>query len=199
MADLSDNGKGSQEMSSETTQSNVKTCADCGTTKTPLWRGGPAGPKSLCNACGIKSSKNRRGLLGLNKEDKKSKKSVAIGHKNIELHHHLNQKCNSNSSSSSTSTSGDSKSSNFVKNIVSSSLKKKFLPFGREKVVLQRPRSSSTQKRKKLGEVEQAALLLMAISCGSVYYAQREMKMKKERKSEKCCTFGSKSSTLWVG
>lgn len=24
---------------------HVKTCADCGTTKTPLWRGGPAGPK----------------------------------------------------------------------------------------------------------------------------------------------------------
>lgn len=23
----------------------AKTCADCGTTKTPLWRGGPAGPK----------------------------------------------------------------------------------------------------------------------------------------------------------
>lgn len=23
----------------------IKTCADCGTTKTPLWRGGPAGPK----------------------------------------------------------------------------------------------------------------------------------------------------------
>jgi hypothetical protein len=22
-----------------------KTCADCGTSKTPLWRGGPAGPK----------------------------------------------------------------------------------------------------------------------------------------------------------
>lgn len=43
-------GLGSEEMSSgvtspETSQSNVKTCADCGTTKTPLWRGGPAGPK----------------------------------------------------------------------------------------------------------------------------------------------------------
>lgn len=33
-------------------RSDVKTCADCGTTKTPLWRGGPAGPKvsvALCN------------------------------------------------------------------------------------------------------------------------------------------------------
>jgi len=24
-----------------------KTCADCGTSKTPLWRGGPAGPKVI--------------------------------------------------------------------------------------------------------------------------------------------------------
>ncbi|MCD7454629.1 hypothetical protein HAX54_025375 [Datura stramonium] len=188
MMDLSDKGLRSEEMSSETTspervsletnlsQSNVKTCADCGTTKTPLWRGGPAGPKSLCNACGIKSRKKRRALLGLDKEDKKLKKSVAFGHKSIGLQHHLNQSCNSSSSSSS----GDSRSSNFVKNIVSSSLKKKLLPFGKE-VVLQRPR---TQKRK-LGEVEQAAFLLMALSCG--------------RWNEKCCTLGSKSSTLWVG
>lgn len=29
----------------ETTNTQIKTCADCGTTKTPLWRGGPAGPK----------------------------------------------------------------------------------------------------------------------------------------------------------
>ncbi len=25
----------------------------CGQTKTPLWRSGPAGPKTLCNACGV--------------------------------------------------------------------------------------------------------------------------------------------------
>ncbi|XP_049354949.1 GATA transcription factor 17-like isoform X2 [Solanum verrucosum] len=197
MVDLSDKGLGSEEMSSgvtspETSQSNVKTCADCGTTKTPLWRGGPAGPKSLCNACGIKSRKKRRAFLGLNNEEKKSKKSVALGHKNNEAQHHLNQSC------SSSSNSEDSKSSNFVKNIVSSSLKKKLLPFGKEEVIMQRPRSRSTQKRK-LGEVEQAAFLLMALSCGS-FYTQGRMKMDKERKNEKCCTLGSKSSsTLWVG
>ncbi|KAK6790271.1 hypothetical protein RDI58_014071 [Solanum bulbocastanum] len=197
MVDLSDKqGLGSEEMSSgvtspETSQSNVKTCADCGTTKTPLWRGGPAGPKSLCNACGIKSRKKRRAFLGLNNEEKKSKKSVALGHKNNEVQHHLNQSC------SSSSNSEDSKSSNFVKNIVSSSLKKKLLPFGKEEVVMQRPRSRSTQKRK-LGEVEQAAFLLMALSCGS-FYTQGRMKIDKERKNEKCCTLGSKSSTLWVG
>lgn len=161
MVDLSDKGLGSEEMSGETTspvtsQSNAKTCADCGTTKTPLWRGGPAGPKSLCNACGIKSRKKRRALLGLDKEDKKTKKSVALGHKSIGLNHHVNQNCNSSSSEDS------------VKSIVSSSLKKKLLPFGKEEAVLQRTRSRSTQK-KKLGEVEQAAFLLMALSCGSVY------------------------------
>lgn len=31
-----------------------KRCYDCGTTNTPLWRLGPAGPKTMCNACGIK-------------------------------------------------------------------------------------------------------------------------------------------------
>ncbi|MQL76456.1 hypothetical protein Taro_008850, partial [Colocasia esculenta] len=35
-------------------------CSDCGTTQTPLWRRGPAGPKSLCNACGIRYRKAKR-------------------------------------------------------------------------------------------------------------------------------------------
>ncbi|OIT03177.1 PREDICTED: GATA transcription factor 15-like [Nicotiana attenuata] len=161
MVDLSDKGIRSEELSSETSsaeRNDVKTCADCGTTKTPLWRGGPAGPKSLCNACGIKSRKKIRALLGLNKEDKKPKKSMAFGNKSIGLQQ---QSCNS----SSYSSSGDSKNSNFGKKNVSSSLKREVFPFGKE-VILQRPRSSSTQKRK-LGEVEQAAFLLMALSCGS--------------------------------
>ncbi|CAO1943237.1 unnamed protein product, partial [Urochloa humidicola] len=43
----------------------TKACADCHTTKTPLWRGGPEGPKSLCNACGIRYRKRRRQALAL--------------------------------------------------------------------------------------------------------------------------------------
>eukprot|EP00190_Bangiopsis_sp_CCMP1999_P006208 CAMPEP_0198722664 /NCGR_PEP_ID=MMETSP1475-20131203/304_1 /TAXON_ID= ORGANISM="Unidentified sp., Strain CCMP1999" /NCGR_SAMPLE_ID=MMETSP1475 /ASSEMBLY_ACC=CAM_ASM_001111 /LENGTH=132 /DNA_ID=CAMNT_0044483577 /DNA_START=124 /DNA_END=522 /DNA_ORIENTATION=- len=32
-------------------------CVQCGTTKTPMWRSGPKGSKSLCNACGIRWKK----------------------------------------------------------------------------------------------------------------------------------------------
>ncbi|KAF8769766.1 hypothetical protein HU200_006376 [Digitaria exilis] len=40
----------------------VRVCSDCNTTKTPLWRSGPCGPKSLCNACGIRQRKVRRAM-----------------------------------------------------------------------------------------------------------------------------------------
>ncbi|KAK9004684.1 hypothetical protein V6N11_042143 [Hibiscus sabdariffa] len=122
--------KGSQNQSVFNEQIK-KTCADCGTSKTPLWRGGPAGPKSLCNACGIRSRKKRRTIMGLKKgEDKKSKKS-----------------------------------SNNPKNL-GDNLKQRLILLGNE--VLMR-RSSFENQRRKLGEEEQAAVLLMALSYGSVY------------------------------
>ncbi|CAN6250826.1 unnamed protein product [Urochloa humidicola] len=40
----------------------VRVCSDCNTSKTPLWRSGPCGPKSLCNACGIRQRKARRAM-----------------------------------------------------------------------------------------------------------------------------------------
>ncbi|CAD6334573.1 unnamed protein product [Miscanthus lutarioriparius] len=40
-------------------------CVECHTTATPMWRGGPTGPRSLCNACGIRYRKKRRQELGL--------------------------------------------------------------------------------------------------------------------------------------
>nr|XP_016477352.1 PREDICTED: GATA transcription factor 17-like [Nicotiana tabacum] len=61
----------------------MKTCSDCHTTRTPLWRSGPAGPKSLCNACGIKYNKKRRQLLGLDKGRSVSKKKRKISGEKI--------------------------------------------------------------------------------------------------------------------
>ncbi|KAL5698756.1 hypothetical protein ACHQM5_029750 [Ranunculus cassubicifolius] len=46
----------------------VRTCSDCNTTKTPLWRSGPRGPKSLCNACGIRQRKARRAMAAAQAE-----------------------------------------------------------------------------------------------------------------------------------
>ncbi|KAK3272883.1 hypothetical protein CYMTET_18842 [Cymbomonas tetramitiformis] len=34
-----------------------RVCACCGTTTTPLWRNGPLGPKTLCNACGVRDGR----------------------------------------------------------------------------------------------------------------------------------------------
>ncbi|MEW5317277.1 MAG: hypothetical protein WDW38_008588 [Sanguina aurantia] len=36
-------------------------CHDCNRTGTPQWREGPDGPKTLCNACGVKRQRLRRG------------------------------------------------------------------------------------------------------------------------------------------
>ncbi|KAK9670208.1 hypothetical protein RND81_13G186000 [Saponaria officinalis] len=38
----------------------ARRCSNCDTTSTPLWRNGPRGPKSLCNACGIRFKKEER-------------------------------------------------------------------------------------------------------------------------------------------
>ncbi|XP_078442870.1 uncharacterized protein LOC144712455 [Wolffia australiana] len=35
-------------------------CARCGARHSPMWRSGPAGPRTLCNACGIRYRKAKR-------------------------------------------------------------------------------------------------------------------------------------------
>ncbi|KAK1437604.1 hypothetical protein QVD17_03398 [Tagetes erecta] len=48
---------------------NIRVCSDCNTTKTPLWRSGPQGPKSLCNACGIRQRKARKAMAAASSKD----------------------------------------------------------------------------------------------------------------------------------
>lgn len=46
--------------SGDETDSQVsRICSHCGVTKTPQWREGPNGPKTLCNACGVRYRSGR--------------------------------------------------------------------------------------------------------------------------------------------
>lgn len=41
-------------------EDDVHVCTDCGTVDSPEWRRGPQGPKTLCNACGLRFAKRTR-------------------------------------------------------------------------------------------------------------------------------------------
>ncbi|KAJ4851472.1 hypothetical protein Tsubulata_014143 [Turnera subulata] len=66
--------RGGNNSSSSSNNSNLanndpllaRRCANCDTTSTPLWRNGPRGPKSLCNACGIRFKKEERRATAAN-------------------------------------------------------------------------------------------------------------------------------------
>ncbi|KAF7817957.1 GATA transcription factor 16 [Senna tora] len=121
---------------------NNKCCSDCKTTKTPLWRGGPAGPKSLCNACGIRYRKRRVSTVGLKLKKGQERKK--------ERRHRQ---------------SGGGGGGKDLKEF----LKMKLMALGEEVLLQQSQSVVKKQKRRKLGEVEEAAVCLMALSCGFVF------------------------------
>ncbi|KAH0726902.1 hypothetical protein AABB24_001876 [Solanum stoloniferum] len=132
-----------------------KSCSDCKTTKTPLWRSGPSGPKSLCNACGIKYRKKKSSPIGLTKgATKKKEKPLSNSGSTEEVEYCKKGKI------------GNGKDGKLSK-----VLRVKLMMLGKEVVILQRQRSSMKKPRnqRKLDEVERAAVLLMALSCGSVF------------------------------
>ncbi|XP_065864275.1 GATA transcription factor 4-like [Euphorbia lathyris] len=45
--------------SSPTAEGEVRRCTHCASEKTPQWRTGPLGPKTLCNACGVRFKSGR--------------------------------------------------------------------------------------------------------------------------------------------
>ncbi|GFY92675.1 GATA transcription factor 9 [Actinidia rufa] len=44
---------------SENSQDAIRRCTHCASEKTPQWRTGPLGPKTLCNACGVRFKSGR--------------------------------------------------------------------------------------------------------------------------------------------
>ncbi|TVU37073.1 hypothetical protein EJB05_19040 [Eragrostis curvula] len=131
----------------------AKACADCHTTKTPLWRGGPEGPKSLCNACGIRYRKRRRQALGLDAnaepqlDQQQKKKAAAVA-----------------SSSKEDKKKEDNKEEGDKKKQVTVELH--VVGFGKEVMLKQRRRM---RRKKCLSEEERAAVLLMSLSSGVIY------------------------------
>ncbi|XP_051228611.1 uncharacterized protein [Lolium perenne] len=134
-----------------TASGDPKACADCYTTKTPLWRGGPTGPKSLCNACGIRYRKRRRVAMGLDPEAKrKPKRDEAAAAAAAEANDEVD---------------GGGKPRAAAK---TQTVELHMVGFAKDAVLKQR-RRMRRRKRSCLGEEERAAILLMALSSGVIY------------------------------
>uniref|UniRef100_A0A7N0VBX0 GATA-type domain-containing protein n=1 Tax=Kalanchoe fedtschenkoi TaxID=63787 RepID=A0A7N0VBX0_KALFE len=142
----------SQKETAMLSDETKKRCAMCGTARTPLWRSGPAGPKSLCNACGIKQRK-RKALMCKNPDKKKQRQPTTT---------------NPAASPPSTSTEPPSKSKPGLEKSCATnsrqSVKVGLAAFGKDLALLQRQRSLRRQR----SEEEEAAMLLMSLSCSYV-------------------------------
>ncbi|PKU77610.1 putative GATA transcription factor 22 [Dendrobium catenatum] len=123
----------------------IRVCSDCSTTKTPLWRSGPHGPKSLCNACGIRQRKARRAMAA------------------------------SAMSSGAVLKDGKDKASDFVDRTVPFKKRCRFATEGCvttqrklcfEDIVVSLNKSSANFHRVFPQDEKDAAILLMALSCG---------------------------------
>ncbi|KAK7291000.1 hypothetical protein RIF29_05830 [Crotalaria pallida] len=140
----------------------IRVCSDCNTSSTPLWRSGPNGPKSLCNACGIRQRKARRAMAeaanGLTLATDASSTKTRVHNKEKKSHrtNHLAQF--KNKFKSTATSAGGSRSSSHGE--------KKLQYF---KDLAQSWRNNSAfQQVFPRDEVAEAALLLMDLSCGFV-------------------------------
>ncbi|VAH97635.1 GATA transcription factor 16-like [Triticum dicoccoides] len=138
--------------------SQPKACTACNTTKTPLWRGGPSGPMSLCNACGIRYRKKRREAMGLEDPPKKRQPAAAAAP----------AAC---SEAGGESADPEQQQPQQAKKTTTTTkrgreVELRVVGFGKEVVLKQRRRM---RRRQRLGEEEKAAILLMALSSGVIY------------------------------
>ncbi|EOA17527.1 hypothetical protein CARUB_v10005860mg [Capsella rubella] len=165
--DLSDvdNGNCSSSGSGGDTK---KTCVDCGTSRTPLWRGGPAGPKSLCNACGIKSRKKRQAALGIRQEDNKIKNKTSSNNLNLENRNVKIGKAEAGNVKNRIIKTDSESYSNTNNNNSKKNVKRvsRFLDLGFKVPAMKRSAVEKKRLWRKLGEEERAAVLLMTLSCG---------------------------------
>ncbi|XAR53435.1 hypothetical protein NMG60_11021986 [Bertholletia excelsa] len=153
------------------TNSPIRVCSDCNTTKTPLWRSGPNGPKSLCNACGIRQRKARRAAAA-------AAAAVASGSippaaaslvKSKVQHKFKDKKLNM----SGHSTVGKYKKRPYYKTAKASTSSANFSEISKKKLCFEDflVRLSKNQAFHRVfpQDEKEAAILLMALSCGLVH------------------------------
>ncbi|KAL6613707.1 hypothetical protein ACP70R_035977 [Stipagrostis hirtigluma subsp. patula] len=145
----------------------AKACADCHTTKTPLWRGGPEGPKSLCNACGIRYRKRRRQALGLdaNAADPQSQPQdqQLLRKKAAAAADPQDQQPPRKKGAVTKDKDKDKEKKKEEKQVT---VELRVVGFGKEVMLKQRRRM---RRKKCLSEEERAAVLLMSLSSGVIY------------------------------
>ncbi|CAN6308607.1 unnamed protein product, partial [Urochloa humidicola] len=150
-------GSGSTDPDERPAAGEPKACTECHTTKTPLWRGGPCGPMSLCNACGIRYRKKRREALGLD-----ANKAAAAG----EQQPQRKKKAAAVAAAAAAAASKRERVREKEAEADEVTVELRTVGFGKEVVLKQRRRM---RRRRRLGEEERAAILLMALSSGIVY------------------------------
>ncbi|CAL0335224.1 unnamed protein product [Lupinus luteus] len=92
-------------------------CLHCGAEKTPQWRSGPMGPKTLCNACGVRFKSGRlvpeyrpatSPTFVSTKHSNSHRKVMELRRqKEVQLHHHQHQQLIGQTSIFDVSSSGD--------------------------------------------------------------------------------------------
>ncbi|KAJ0251401.1 putative GATA transcription factor 22 [Hirschfeldia incana] len=162
----------------------IRICSDCNTTKTPLWRSGPRGPKSLCNACGIRQRKVRQAAIAAaaattnseylsppllkKKKQSKNKRSNEVSNLSSSLAPKV-KKCKSMITSvMERATSGDSETKG-KSTVSSSSTSSSSNKFYYEDLAMILSKSSAYQQVFPPDEKE-AAILLMALSYGTEWF-----------------------------
>ncbi|KAJ6745733.1 GATA TRANSCRIPTION FACTOR 22-RELATED [Salix koriyanagi] len=139
--------------------SNIRVCSDCNTTSTPLWRSGPRGPKSLCNACGIRQRKARRAMAAA--------AAAAANGTVISIEASSSTKsCKVNNKVKKTRTSHVSQNKKLSKPPESSLQCQKKLCF--KNLALSLSKNPALQQVLP-HDVEEAAILLMELSCGFIH------------------------------
>ncbi|KAF8642226.1 hypothetical protein HU200_067492 [Digitaria exilis] len=149
-----------------TASGESKACADCHTTKTPLWRGGPEGPKSLCNACGIRYRKRRRQALSLDAADPPKKKAADPQEEDQQQPKKKPAAASSSSASTKKEREKADKDKDRKKKDRQVTVELRVVGFGKEVMLKQR---RQMRRNKCMSEEERAAVLLMALSSGVIY------------------------------